>query len=172
EVDYPVVILRNSFLFINEKQSKQWDSLEFNMEALFEQLLNLELTYVKKQSVENLALTEHIASLTDLYKAIQDDVMKIDPSLGGHALNLSVQAQKKLAVLEKKMVRAEKRKQQTSLARIHNIKSELFPNNQLQERVENFSKWVGDYGWDWVETILTHSKTVEASFTIINIRKP
>jgi bacillithiol biosynthesis cysteine-adding enzyme BshC len=172
EVDYPVVILRNSFLFINEKQSKQWDSLEFNMEALFEQLLNLELTYVKKQSVENLALTEHIASLTDLYKAIQDDVMKIDPSLGGHALNLSVQAQKKLAILEKKMVRAEKRKQQTSLARIHNIKSELFPNNQLQERVENFSKWVGDYGWDWVETILTHSKTVEASFTIINIRKP
>jgi bacillithiol biosynthesis cysteine-adding enzyme BshC len=170
-VDYPVVILRNSFLFINEKQTKQWSSLEFNTEALFNSIPDLELAFVKKQSVENLALTEHIASLTDLYKAIQQDVIKIDSSLGDHALNLSVQAQKKLALLEKKMIRAEKRKQHTSLVRIHSIKSELFPDNNLQERVENFSKWVGDYGWVWVEAILNNSNSVDAGFTIMHISK-
>ncbi|MDP4619994.1 MAG: bacillithiol biosynthesis cysteine-adding enzyme BshC [Sediminibacterium sp.] len=170
-VNYPVILLRNSFLFINEKQSKQWASLEFNTEALFHSIQDLELAFVKKQSVENLALTEHIASLTNLYNAIQQDVIKIDASLGNHALNLSLQAQKKLALLEKKMVRAEKRKQHTSLARIHSIKSELFPNNNLQERVENFSKWVGDYGWDWVEAILNNSNSVEASFTILQLSK-
>jgi uncharacterized protein YllA (UPF0747 family) len=170
-VNYPVILLRNSFLFINEKQSKQWASLEFNTEALFDSIQDLELAFVKKQSVENLALTEHIASLTNLYNAIQQDVIKIDASLGNHALNLSLQAQKKLALLEKKMVRAEKRKQHTSLARIHSIKSELFPDNNLQERVENFSKWVGDYGWDWVEAILNNSNSVDASFTIIYLSK-
>ena len=170
-VDYPVVILRNSFLFINEKQTKQWSSLEFNTEALFNSIPDLELAFVKKQSVENLALTEHIASLSELYKAIQQDVIKIDASLGDHALNLSVQAQKKLAVLEKKMVRAEKRKQHTSLARIHSIKLELVPDNNLQERVENFSKWVGDYGWSWVEGILNNSNSVDPGFTIIHISK-
>jgi bacillithiol biosynthesis cysteine-adding enzyme BshC len=171
EVNYPVIILRNSFLFINEKQSKQWASLEFNTEALFISIPDLELTYVKKQSVENLALTEHIASLINLYNTIQQDVIKIDASLGNHALNLSLQAQKKLALLEKKMVRAEKRKQHTSLARIHSNKLELFPDNNLQERVENFSKWVGAYGWNWVEAILNNSNSVEASFTIIHISK-
>jgi len=145
--------------------------LEFNTEALFDSIQDLELAFVKKQSVENLALTEHIASLTNLYNAIQQDVIKIDASLGNHALNLSLQAQKKLALLEKKMVRAEKRKQHTSLARIHSIKSELFPDNNLQERVENFSKWVGDYGWDWVEDILNNSNSVDASFTIIHLSK-
>ena len=170
-VNYPVILLRNSFLFINEKQAKQWASLEFNTEALFDSIQDLELAFVKKQSVENLALTEHIASLTNLYNAIQQDVIKIDASLGNHALNLSLQAQKKLALLEKKMVRAEKRKQHTSLARIHSIKSELFPDNNLQERVENFSKWVGDYGWDWVEAILNNSNSVDASFTIIHVSK-
>lgn len=172
EVNYPVIILRNSFLFINEKQTKYWASLEFNTEALFDSIQLLELAFVKKQSVENLALTEHIASLTDLYKAIQQDVIKIiDSSLGDHALNLSVQAHKKLALLEKKMIRAEKRKQHTSLARIHSNKLELFPDNNLQERVENFSKWVGAYGWSWVEAILNNSNSVEASFTIIHISK-
>jgi len=170
-VNYPVILLRNSFLFINEKQSKQWSSLEFNTEAIFNTTQELELAYVKKQSVENLTLTAHIASLNDLYNAIQQEVIKIDSSLGDHALNLSLQAQKKLALLEKKMVRAEKRKQHTSLTRIHNIKSALFPDNNLQERVENFSKWVGEFGWDWVEAILNHSNSVEASFTIITISK-
>ena len=170
-VDYPVIILRNSFLFINDKQAKQWASLEFNSESLFNSILDLELAFVKKQSVENLALTEHIASLTDLYKVIQQDVIKIDSSLGDHALNLSVQAQKKLALLEKKMIRAEKRKQHTSLARIHSIKSELFPDNNLQERVENFSNWVGDFGWSWVEAILNNSNSVDASFTIVHVSK-
>jgi bacillithiol biosynthesis cysteine-adding enzyme BshC len=170
-VDYPVIILRNSFLFINDKQAKQWASLEFNIEALFNSIQALEIAFVKTQSVENLALTEHIASLTDLYKLIQQDVIKIDSSLGDHALNLSVQAQKKLALLEKKMIRAEKRKQHTSLARIHSIKSELFPDNNLQERVENFSNWVGDFGWSWVEAILNNSNSVDASFTIVHVSK-
>ena len=170
-VDYPVIILRNSFLFINDKQAKQWASLEFNIEALFNSTQALEIAFVKTQSVENLALTEHIASLTDLYKVIQQDVIKIDSSLGDHALNLSVQAQKKLALLEKKMIRAEKRKQHTSLARIHSIKSELFPDNNLQERVENFSNWIGDFGWSWVEAILNNSNSVDASFTIVHVSK-
>jgi bacillithiol biosynthesis cysteine-adding enzyme BshC len=170
-VNYPVIILRNSFLFINDKQAKQWASLGFNSESLFNSIPDLELAFVKKQSVENLVLTEHIASLTDLYKVIQQDVIKIDSSLGDHALNLSVQAQKKLALLEKKMIRAEKRKQHTSLARIHSIKSELFPDNNLQERVENFSNWVGDFGWSWVEAILNNSNSVDASFTIIHVSK-
>jgi bacillithiol biosynthesis cysteine-adding enzyme BshC len=170
-VDYPVIILRNSFLFINDKQAKQWASLEFNIEALFNSTQALEIAFVKTQSVENLVLTEHIASLTDLYKLIQQDVIKIDSSLGDHALNLSVQAQKKLALLEKKMIRAEKRKQHTSLARIHSIKSELFPDNNLQERVENFSNWIGDFGWSWVEAILNNSNSVDASFTIIHVSK-
>lgn len=170
-VNFPVLLLRNSFMFLNEKQNKQWNTLGFNIEAIFKPILELELDFVNKQAVENLALTEHIASLTLLYEQIQKDVIKIDVSLGDHAINLSIQAQKKLAILEKKMIRAEKRKQHISLTRIQNLKSELFPMNNLQERVENFSKWVGEYGWNWVDAVSDHSNGVDASFTIVCISK-
>ena len=141
------------------------------MADLFKPTLDLEVEYVKKQSNQNLDLTAHIASLNKLYIAIQEDVIKIDASLGDHALNLSIQAQKKLALLEKKMIRAEKRKQHTSISRIHNIKGELFPTNNLQERVENFAEWVGEYGWDWVNVIMENSSKTKANFSIINIEK-
>jgi bacillithiol biosynthesis cysteine-adding enzyme BshC len=170
-VHYPVLQLRNSFLFIKEKQCSQWNSLDFQMADLFKATLDLEMEYVKKQAKENLALTKHIASLNKLYATIQEDVMKIDASLGDHALNLSIQAQKKLELLEKKMVRAEKRKQHTYINRIHHIKAELFPNNNLQERVENFVEWVGEYGWDWVEVIMENSSKTNADFSIIAIEK-
>jgi len=171
KVHYPILQLRNSFMFMNEKQMTQWNSLGFALEDVFKPLLDLELNYVKNQTKENLALTQHIASLNNLYTSIQQDVIKIDVSLGGHTKNLSVQAQKKLALLEKKMVRAEKRKQKTSIDRIQAIKGSLFPKNSLQERVENFAEWVGDYGWDWVEAVLQHSTTLNPSFTIITISK-
>ena len=171
KVHYPILQLRNSFMFMNEKQTAHWNSLGFSLEDVFKPLLELELDYVKNQTKENLALTNHIISLNDLYASIQQDVIKIDTSLGDHAKNLSIQAQKKLALLEKKMIRAEKRKQQTSIDRIQAIKGSLFPKNSLQERVENFSEWVGAYGWDWVEAVLENSTTLNPSFTIITINK-
>ena len=171
KVHYPILQLRNSFMLMNEKQTANWNNLGFTLEHLFKPELELELEYIKNQTKENLALTNHISSLNDLYESIQQDVIKIDTSLGDHAKNLSIQAQKKLALLEKKMIRAEKRKQQISIDRIQTIKGSLFPKNSLQERVENFSEWVGDYGWDWVEAIMQHSTTLNPSFTIITISK-
>jgi bacillithiol biosynthesis cysteine-adding enzyme BshC len=171
KVHYPILHLRNSFMFMNEKQTAQWNSLGFTLEDVFKPLLELEFNFVKNQTKENLTLTNHIASLNNLYASIQQDVKKIDTSLGDHAKNLSIQAQKKLALLEKKIVRAEKRKQQTSIDRIQAIKGSLFPKNSLQERVENFSEWLGAYGWDWVEAVLENSTTLNPSFTIITITK-
>jgi len=171
KVHYPILQLRNSFMFMNEKQTTHWSSLGFSLEDIFKPLLELELDYVKNQTKENLALTNHIASLNNLYASIQQDVIKIDISLGDHAKNLSIQAQKKLALLEKKMIRAEKRKQKTSIDRIQVIKGSLFPKNSLQERVENFSEWVGAYGWEWVEAVLQNSTTLNPAFTIITVTK-
>ena len=171
KVHYPILQLRNSFMFMNEKQTAHWNTLGFTLEHLFKPVLELELEYIKSQTQENLALTNHIVSLNNLYASIQQDVIKIDTSLGDHAKNLSIQAQKKLALLEKKMIRAEKRKQQTSIDRIQSIKGSLFPKNSVQEREENFSEWVGAYGWDWVEAILENSTTLNPSFTIITISK-
>jgi len=168
-VHYPLLQLRNSFLFIKEKQYRQWNLFEFEAEDFFKSNLELEMAFVKNKSKENLALTEHIASLNKLYESIQQDVIKIDPSLGDHTINLSIQAQKKLALLEKKMIRAEKRKQHTSINRIHHIKAELFPNDSLQERVENFTEWVGQYDWAWVEAIMENSKIMQTGFSIITI---
>ena len=167
-VHYPLLQLRNSFLLIRQKQADQWAAMQFEEQDLFKPILELEVAYVKKHATQALDLQDQINHLTTLYSTIKNEVVKVDPTLGTHAENLAQQAKAKLLALEKKMVRAEKRKQSVDIQRIHRIKKELFPQDNLQEREEHFSKWVGQYDLSWIETIMEHSTGLESKFSIIN----
>ena len=166
-VHYPLLQLRNSFLLIRQKQADQLAAMQFEEQDLFKPILELEVAYVKKYATQALDLQDQINHLTTLYTTIKNEVVKVDPTLGTHAENLAQQAKAKLLSLEKKMVRAEKRKQSVDIQRIHRIKKELFPQDNLQEREEHFSKWVGQYDLSWIETIMEHSKGLESKFSII-----
>ncbi len=170
-VHFPVLQLRNSFLFIKSKMAKQWAELGFTFNDLFLTIPSLEASFVKTHTQHNLSLSNSIKELESLYISIKAQVEKIDATLGAHTMNLSVQSAKKMVALEKKMLKAEKRKQATSLERIRHIKENLFPENSLQERVDNFAEWVGDYGWAWVDAVLEHSNTMEQGFTILSAKE-
>jgi len=164
---YPLLQLRNSFLLMSHKQAEQWAAMQFEEQDLFKPILDLEIAYVKKHASQALDLQDQINHLTNLYTTIQNEVVKVDPTLGKHTENLAHQAKVKLLALEKKMVRAERRKQSVDIQRIHRIKKELFPQDNLQEREEHFSKWAGQYGLSWIDTIMEDSTGLESKFRII-----
>jgi uncharacterized protein YllA (UPF0747 family) len=74
---------------------------------------------------------------------------------------------KKLAALEKKMLKAERNKQSTQLQRIWKLKSSLFPNNSLQERSENFMSYYAQHGTAFIQSILEHSLSLEQEFGVL-----
>jgi len=166
-VHYPLLQLRNSFLLMHQKQDEQWTAMQFEEQDLFKPILDLEIAYVKKHASQALDLQEQINNLTTLYEAIKNEVVNVDPTLSTHAENLAHKAKAKLLELEKKMVRAERRKQSVAIQRIHRIKNELFPLDNLQEREEHFSRWVGQYGLSWIDTMMENSKGLESRFRII-----
>jgi uncharacterized protein YllA (UPF0747 family) len=167
-VHMPVLQLRNSFLSIRAKQLQQWKSLGLSIEDVFKPILGIEIAFVKMQSGVLLSLEAELKSLEQVYDQVQKRVKSIDATLGAHANNLAHQSYKKLLELEKKMIRAERRKQTVSIERIHAIKNALFPNNGLQERVENIAEWLGDYGMDWLDAIIAASPTMQQQFTIVD----
>ena len=166
-VHYPLLQLRNSFLLMRQKQAEQWTAMQFEEQDLFKPIHDLEIAFVKKHASDALDLQDQMSHLTTLYTTIKNEVVKVDPTLGAHAENLAQQAKAKLDTLEKKMLRAERRKQAVDIQRIHRIKKELFPQDNLQEREAHFSAWVGHYDLSWIETIMEHSKGLESRFRII-----
>jgi uncharacterized protein YllA (UPF0747 family) len=73
----------------------------------------------------------------------------------------------RLQELEKKMLRAEKRKFTDQQRQINTIKENLFPENGLQERYDNFSYYYAKWGREFIESLYQHSLNLEQEFVII-----
>jgi bacillithiol biosynthesis cysteine-adding enzyme BshC len=168
-IPYPVLVLRNSLLFIEQLQKEKITKLALSELDLFEDTIELINRTVKGNSQHELSIKKELDAIGTIYQQLQINAGTIDSSLVEHVISLKSKAIKKLEQLEKKMLRAEKTKFQSTIQQINHIKSILFPNNSLQERHDNFSIFYAKYGKDWLHFIYQASNGLEQKFGIVNI---
>jgi uncharacterized protein YllA (UPF0747 family) len=72
-----------------------------------------------------------------------------------------------LQTLEKKMLRAEKRKMSDQLQRITRLKNGISPNGSLQERYENFIGYYAAMGHQYIDTLYKHIEPLRNEFLVI-----
>ena len=103
-----------------------------------------------------------------MYDEIKKTIQQIDATLAAHTEALLTRTLKGLNTLEKKMLKAEKRKFETQLKQIKKIKTLLFPNGELQERVENFMPYYAKFGKDFIKALYENSLIFQQEFCILN----
>ena len=166
-VPYPVLVLRNSFMIVEEEVANLSGRIGFGSKDLFRSTSDLLNEVVKKHSTLQLSLTDEQSDLTTFYEKLKSTVSVLDITLAQHVEALSAAAQKKITALEKKMLKAEKKKFDAQHRQLLKIKAQLFPHNNLQERVENVLPFYARYGKDFIEMIYQHSLTLEQQFVIL-----
>ena len=169
QVPYPVLVLRNSFLFINVKEAKKIYQLHFTPTDFFKDSLTLTNDLVKRVSNNVIIIEDEIQEAKNLFHKLQQLTAKVDVTLSEHTQALSALTEKKLIALQKKIQREERRKYATQQQQIEAIKQQLFPNKNLQERVENISGWYARYGKHFIDMIYKNSLSLEQQFTIITL---
>ena len=92
-----------------------------------------------------------------------------DTTLIQHVSALKKKAVEKVAALEKKMLRAEKRKAGDQRQQLQTLRARTFPRNSLQERVDNFGYYYARYGVSLIQELYRHSDALEQQFKIISI---
>jgi uncharacterized protein YllA (UPF0747 family) len=107
--------------------------------------------------------------LKQLYHQIEKTAADIDSTLSPHVQSLQTKAFKRIQELEKKMLRAEKRKFETEEQQLKQFKHHLFPKDSLQERVDNISGWYAKYGKDWMDMLKLYSLSYESQFSVLTI---
>jgi bacillithiol biosynthesis cysteine-adding enzyme BshC len=171
KVPFPVLILRNSFLIVDEKYGKLLEKLKISASDLFSGKQTLFDEIVSKESESVLNLEEEKAEIGKVYENIKRLVTRIDTTLEQHTAALQARQLKTLSVLEKKMLRAEKRKFVNQKNQLDKIFSALCPNEGLQERTDNFMLFYSRYGKDFFEVLLNNSLTTEQKFCILTAQK-
>ncbi|MEM9868150.1 MAG: bacillithiol biosynthesis BshC, partial [Bacteroidota bacterium] len=78
-----------------------------------------------------------------------------------------IKQKKGLDVLEKRLLKAQKRKLKDHVVRMTDIQNELFPNQSLQERQLNFSEAYLEIGPKLIDWLVAHLNPLESSFLIL-----
>jgi bacillithiol biosynthesis cysteine-adding enzyme BshC len=167
KVPFPILILRNSFLIIEKKYHGLIEKLNLATADLFaskEFVLN---ELVKKNTPHRLLLDEEKFQIQQAYFSIKKLVKEIDVTLEQHAEALEAKANKRLEAMEKKMLRAEKRKFEVIKNQLEKIFTSLFPSGGLQERTENFMLLYSKWGKDLFDVLYKNSLTLEQEFCVI-----
>ncbi|WP_157986662.1 bacillithiol biosynthesis cysteine-adding enzyme BshC [Chitinophaga alhagiae] len=166
-VPYPVVLLRNSFLWVDQEQHARQRKLNIAMNALFEDTGLLINRFVHEHTNASLVLREEYAAVEKLFNALEEKARAIDATLVATTNAERTRAIKSIGKLEHKFLRAEKKKFEWQTEQITQLKARLFPGNTLQERKENFLPYYAQYGPAFFDHLLHALEPVTDQFCII-----
>lgn len=166
-VPYPLLVVRNSFLLIPKDIRQLVTRLQLNDADLFKTEVELLNGLVRKESLLQLELGKEKLQLSEFYEKLQSTATAIDITLSGHVSSLHREASRKIAELEKKMLRAEKKKFEAEQRQLYKIKKQLFPNNNLQERVDNLLPYYAKWGMQFLQVIYENSPGLEQQLVIL-----
>jgi bacillithiol biosynthesis cysteine-adding enzyme BshC len=168
-VPFPMLLLRNSVLLMPLKLDDKLQKLNENVSSLFLSQHDLEVKHTHYLTVIDIDFTKQRAYLKKQFEDLFELAKQTDKSFLG-----AVGAQEKkqlngLDNLEKRLLKAQKRKLKDELERLTSIQDQLFPKESLQERTVNFSELYLEFGDLLLDEIKKELDPLVGKFTILKL---
>ncbi|MGB5553512.1 MAG: bacillithiol biosynthesis cysteine-adding enzyme BshC [Flavobacteriaceae bacterium] len=168
-VPFPLLLLRNSALIITKKQREKLRKLNLSVADLFLKQNDLINKKIREISGIDIDLTPQKKHLETQFKALYELAEQTDKSFLGAVKAQEVKQKKGLDKLEKRLLKAQKRKLQDQVARMTELQDALFPGKSLQERNLNFSELFLELGDDLIPTLMASLKPLKLEFLAITV---
>lgn len=168
-ITFPILLLRNSVLLQTEKQDQKRQKLGISLGELFlksHELINRKVRRISNIDIDFSPQKEH---LVEQFRGMYELAEQTDKSFLNAVRAQEVKQLKGLDHLEKRLLKAQKRKLEDEVSRISALQQELFPGKGLQERHHNFSEFYLEYGETLVPTLLQNLNPLELKFDILSL---
>ncbi len=167
KVNFPILILRNSALIVDENTESILNKLGLTFKDLFKGSQKLQKEWVLNHSEHDLNLTHEWQELTSVFEKIKSRASQIDPTLAPSTEAVKARLHKAIINLEKKLLKAEKKNYADALRQIENGKNKFFPQGGLQERSENFGLFYVKHGPEFIASLINYFKPLDFKFTVL-----
>ncbi len=168
-IPFPVLLLRNSVLLITNKQNKKLEKLDVSINDLFLKQDDLISKLTKQLSQIDIDFSNQKQHLEKQFQDLYHLAEKTDKSFIGAVAAQERKQIKGLEHLEKRLLKAQKRKFQDHIERVVEVQNELFPNQSLQERYANFSNFYLEFGDQLIQELVLNLQPLKGEFTILNL---
>ena len=156
-------------LIIPEKSAKKIRNLKLDLTDLLLKKNALINKKVRQISNIDLDLSSLKKDLEIKFDQLEVLINKTDASFEGAVRAQKSKQFKGIDHLEKRLLKAQKKKLKDQVERLVLIHEELFPGGNLQERVENFSVFYLENGYDFNSFLMETFDPLSNEFTFIEI---
>lgn len=164
---FPMLGLRNSFLWLDGKQQEKLNSLGISVTEIFEPIEKLIEQLLVKLGAEEFDLKTEKREVNEIFEGIKNKISKIDGTLAPTVEAELQKLIKSFELMQNKATKAQKSKHEISINQIKKIKESLFPSNGLQERYENILWLNMKFGKAVIKQIIELAHLEEMQFSVI-----
>ena len=136
-VPYPLVLPRNSGLYLSKANAGKLQKLGLTAADLFQDLPALKQQVGQALGQEVVDLAAQQQALAAVFEQVQALAQRLDPSLVKAVAAEGSKAAGQLAGLEKRLVKAAEARHETAYSQLSGLQDKLFPAGALQERTDN-----------------------------------
>lgn len=170
-VSFPVLVLRDSFLIIDSKQSQIMDENSISAADLFQDEELLINSMVESQNEDVLDFSENENELEAFYSKLISKAAEIEEGLARSVEAEKAKHKKSFDQFQGRFRKALKQKGEVKVNRIRKMHRQLFPNAGLQERSMNILEAVERFGPDFLKKIKAHEEPLSTKkYTVIRYR--
>ena len=166
-ISFPILLLRNSALVMSEKTRAKMTKLQISLEDIFMKQNSLINKKIREISNINIDFSDQRKYLHDQFADMYNIAEQTDPSFLGAVRAQEAKQLKGLDHLEKRLLKAQKRKLKDQVIRMTELQNQLFPNGTLQERMLNFSELYLECGSALIPNLIKELDPLDLRFTVL-----
>ena len=167
-VNFPMLIRRDSCLWIESSVRKRMDKLETTLKEFFvEDEAVMVKSFLEKAAENEFKLGKEKGQLIQLFKEIEQKAVLIDPTLRKTVAAEGRNQVKALENIESKLRKAEKQRHEISIRQLKSVREKIFPGRSLQERKDNFLNFYTLHSSEYFEVLLEAFDPLDQRFIVI-----
>lgn len=151
-LEFPVLIPRNSVLFVKEKTLNKAAQFQLKLEDFFKNFAEVTKNLLLQNNQTLSLLNENEKMLEHHFDELSTEAESTEKSFGNLVQAEKTRQLKSFKRMKKRLLHAEKIKQNEKLQRLENLFLQIHPGKTWQERTFNFSEFYSDFGSEWVQS--------------------
>ena len=168
-IPFPILIPRNSMLFIKEKTLGKIKKLDLKIEDFFQNFTKITNGKILENNFILKSLDEKENLLINNFSELKKLAETTEKSFGNMVKAEEVRQLKSFKRMKKRLLHAEKIKQKELLERLEKLFLNVHPAKTWQERIFNFSVFFADFGYSWLQSCLEEMEVEQSKLIIVAI---
>lgn len=169
---FPILVLRDSFVFVSQKDKEQLKNLGMFLEDLQLPEDELKKLYISRNGLKNIDFEPERSGLNEIYDQMESKISEMHRDYQQMIEAEKARMRKFIDKMELRALRDAKFKEETNLRKLIQLRNKYFPGGGLVERTSSFMEEYLELGKaTYLDQLMAASNTLDSRIKVLTVNK-